>query len=90
MEEINEDWTLLIQYLKLYAKLQAVQTASLLALLIGLISMYACEIEECACIAVLGSCGLCIMGIPTVVVMVSAPDSAAELAARLLVYSPTV
>ena len=73
MEEVNEDWRLLVQYLELYAKFQLVQTGSLVVLLIGGVFMLACEIEECACLALLGGCGAICMGVPSVVAMVSAP-----------------
>ena len=75
MEEVNEDWRLLVQYLELYAKFQLVQTGSLVVLLIGGVFMLACEIEECACLALLGGCGACCMAVPSVVVMVSAPPT---------------
>ena len=86
MEEINEDWITLVQYLELYAKFQFIQTGSILALLIGAGGMMAFETEACMCLALLGCCGMCAMAVPSFVVMVGAPYSVAQLVARLLVY----
>ena len=69
-ELVNEEWTELVHYLKLYASFQLFTSAAMALIFVGMVGVLVCEMDVCGCLTLLGGCGACCMAIPSLVIMV--------------------